>query len=126
MAVTYSIEDKILIITTAGHYDITDIARTFDAALTHPQFEPGLRLLLDWRQALALPRVTELPSRWANLTSVKSLFSSQVAFVATRPGDLERAKLFAIYVRPQGFAVEIFTDPDEARGWLLSDKAAES
>ena len=126
MSVSYSIEDHILIITAVGHYDITDLVRTFDAALTHPQFEPGLQLLLDWRQAVALPRVAELPSRWANLASVKSLFSSQVAFVASQPADLERARLFAIYVRPQGFIVEIFTDQDAARRWLLSNQTAES
>ena len=125
MPVTYAFEDKTLIIAAAGHYEITDITRAFDAALANPQFKPGLSLLLDWRQSLEMPRLTELPSRWANLASVKSLFSPQVAFIATQAAVLERASMFAAYARPQGFRVETFTDMDEARRWLRACQEAE-
>jgi hypothetical protein len=125
MPISYQIAEGLLIIRVSGHYDILDIARSFDAAVTSPSFEPGLSLLLDWRDSLEMPLTSELPSRWANIASVKSLFSPQVAFVATNPADLERGRMFAAYARSQGFSLEVFTDVDEARRWLSSHKDAE-
>lgn len=120
MPIRYAIQDQTLVISAAGHYDITDIAKAVDAAITHPQFKPGIRLLLDWRASLEAPRTSELPARWASLDSVKSLFAPQVAFVASDPADLERGRMFANFVRPHGFVVEVFTDMNDAQGWLDS------
>jgi len=125
MPVAYRIEDGLLIIRVSGHYDIMDIARAFDAAVTSPPFEPGLSLLLDWRDSLELPPTGDLLSRWASLTSVKSLFSPRAAFVAANPADLERGRMFAVYATSQGFILEVFTDIDEAKRWLGSQPNGE-
>jgi hypothetical protein len=124
--IRYAIQDQTLVISAAGHYDITDIARVVDAAITSPQFKPGLSLLLDWQASLEMPRTSELPSRWTSLASVRSLIAPQVAFVANNPADLERGRMFANFVRPHGFVVEVFTDMDEAQGWLNSHRSAGS
>ena len=124
MPIRYAIQDQTLIISATGHYDITDIARAVDAAITSPQFKPGIRLLLDWRASREAPRTSELPARWASLAAIKSLFAPQVAFVASNPADLERGRMFANFVRPHGFVVEVFTDTDEAQGWLDSHSDA--
>jgi hypothetical protein len=121
MPVIYNIEDGLLIVRVSGHYDILDIAKSFDAAVTSSQFRPGLSLLLDWRDSEETLAVSQLPSRWKSLALVKSLFSSFVAFVATRPADLERGRMFAAFVKPEGFSLGVFTDIDEARGWLISN-----
>lgn len=111
-----------MIIRVSGHYDIIDITRAFDGVVTNPLFEPGLSLLLDWRDSLEMPPTAVLPSHWASLASVKSLFSPSAAFVATNRADLERGRMFAIYAATQGFMLEVFTDIDEATGWLRSRK----
>jgi hypothetical protein len=126
MPVSYSIEEELLIIRVSGRYDILDIAKTFDTAVTSPQFEPGLSLLLDWRDSEEMPAGSELPSRWASLASVKSLVSPRVAFVATRPADIERGRMFAAFVGSQGFALEVFTDLEEAKRWLRSNEETAS
>jgi hypothetical protein len=124
MPVNYRIEEGLLILRVADRYDIMDVVRAFDAAATSPQFAPGLYLLLDWRDSQEEPARSELPSRWKSLDSVRSLFSPFVAFVATRPEDIRRGQMFSAFVLAQGFTLEVFTDIDEAKGWLLSHREA--
>ena len=119
MPVDWEIRDSILIITVIGHGDHEPIGAIAEA-INDPEFRPGISLLFDMRLSTDSPTGNKSRERVALLTPLREKgISSRCAIVV---GPLAHqyglARMAGAYADLKGWQLQIFTDKDEALGWL--------
>ena len=121
---TYSISGPILELKGVGVYATEDVAAVLTAAKNDPHFPTPTRLLIDIRESEISHSFADVRAR---LTLIEEqLGRSMVPFVAFVVVGVARDRLAQIYQtrakETSAFHIEVFTDPGEARAWLVSQK----
>ena len=115
-------EDVLVI--SRGFASREGLARQLDALLTHPEFRPGLRVILDYTDlSWAAMSSSDVRARAeAGVRAAKMFGQARIAVVhrgLVAVGILRMLETFA--GGSLGFEVEVFTTFPEARAWLRAE-----
>jgi hypothetical protein len=124
--VSYVINGPILEIRGEGEYGTGEITRVLIAAKNDPRRTTPTYLLVDIRESESSPSVADVQSRLAVVQQqLGETMAPAIAFVVR---GVAREKLAQIYQKRaedtgSAFRIEVFTDPEAARAWLMTQKA---
>jgi hypothetical protein len=120
--VSYTINGPILEITAEGSYTTEDVASVLIAAKADARLISPTLLLSDFRESHVTPSFADVNARL-------SLTQEHVAptLAALVISGVARERLAHIYqtraAQTSGLQIEVFTDPQAARDWLLRNAA---
>lgn len=121
MGISYQIEDRILIVTLAGHYALAEVTETTQAILTDSAYQPGLLVMVDARLSEVLPATNEIPRRMKMIQELSAFFSPRYAVVVSRKVQYGIVRMLAAWAAPDTMEIRAFYRPEDARQWLLAD-----
>ena len=125
MAVSWEIRGSILVLTLVGECGL-EITKAFEEAMTDPRFLPGTSLLLDVRRSADNPSSDEFRRRTELLgrRTARGLASRCALVIGPKPHQYGLARMASVHSETKGIELEIFTEMEEALGWL--ERAGES
>lgn len=99
-----------------------DLDRTFDEILRHPDFKPGMPLLLiDKGTDFDPPQSAVFPMFKRHAQIIKDHFGGRIAFAVEREYHYGIARLFSSYCESLGIQCHPFRDLSLARNWILGN-----
>ncbi len=114
-------------ITTAGQGNVEGIIAFLDAIVAHPQWRPGLNILLDHRRLDIAPITVEGIDRVSGYFQTLSpqLGDGKIALVMNRDIDFGIARAWELVTREYvDMEIGVFRSIEEARHWLAPSKDA--
>jgi hypothetical protein len=125
MSVSYTFEERVLVVRAEGRYPAGALAAAVRAALNDPHrpAAAGLfaGLLLDLRDSLSLRErsTDEIRDTARALVALVQLFGSRLALVASADVDYGLLGVAAVAFEGAGVTPAVFRDVAAARAWLL-------
>jgi hypothetical protein len=121
MPVRYSFLGNLVRMDLEGTYSTEDIIRTFNAALSDPDFPGEPRFLLDvTRSAVLAERDAESVRAIAQYFAEHSpRAGTRLAIIATEPVHFGLARMGAAVAELGGAEVEVLTTIEDALSWLM-------
>jgi hypothetical protein len=119
MAITYTISrERLAQAHASGIIGAEEINRFIDTVLADPELKPGVRGLVDAREAepdITILQLAEVASRVHKLIN-RGL--GRIAIVVESRASYRVAKTFSVLARALGIDVDVFTDIGAAEAWL--------
>ena len=111
-------------VVTHGDGDVEVFQRIMNEAFSHPDWKPGVSILIDHSNFNAEPLTVDGMKTLAGMVSAArvELASSRMAIVV--PGDLQYGlgRMWQVYIEDKwDGASEVFRSREDALGWLISD-----
>lgn len=120
MPITHHIDNREGIIFTkvAGNFTLKDIINAIDAAVSDPDFRPGLDVLSDHR-AIGEPATTQqMESMAAYLEGLPALASAKWAMVVSKTASYGMMRMLSVLVQNVPIEMQVFWDMEEALKWI--------
>lgn len=120
MDITYTISpsERLARAHASGIIGVGQINRFLDAALADRELKPGLRGLLDAREAEPDITVLQLAEVAGRVQKLIDRGLGRIAIVVESRASYRVAKTFSVLARALGVDVEVFTDIGAAEAWL--------
>ncbi|HYE74049.1 MAG TPA: hypothetical protein VEF04_11995 [Blastocatellia bacterium] len=118
--VAYRFEDRILIVEYPDSYTVQNMRQVFATAFSHPDFVPGVKVLIDASQAEVFPSADEMMERVRLLISLRYEVGQECAVVVNNPNHYRIVQTISSQISKQGFYLRGFYDFNEAMNWLKS------
>ena len=128
MPVSYTFEDRIVVLRAEGRYPAAELRTAARAAFSDPEGPAAVGLfdglLIDARGSLSLRERSwaELRHTAHMLAPLVNHFGSRIAMVATSDLDYGLLRVAAVTLEGDGADAAVFRDVDAAREWLLEDR----
>jgi hypothetical protein len=103
-----------------GEISADQTGHVFDAAVTAPEFQQGVGLVIDMSEHHNPFSHEEIRRLAAHAAGQRDLLGRRKAVVVLPDNDLQYglARMFSTYAELNGLSVEVFTANDEALRWL--------
>lgn len=120
MSITYTIKDKLVVVTAHGSSSYGEIFKAFGKIITDPAFKTPTNVLFDARHTDYNLPTNEIEALADQLGKFKSYYQGRWAMVAD-PNSLVYGLLhmFCRFSELEGLCIESFSDYDAAYAWLL-------
>ena len=120
MAITYTISraERLGRVQATGTISAQEMHRVIDTVIKDPDLTPGIRALVDARDAepdITILQLAEVANRVLKLIN-RGL--ARIAIVVESRVGSRVAKTFAVLARALGIEVDVFTELHEAEAWL--------
>ena len=126
MPVSWEIRSHVLIVTTIEDWSGGGPASAIEQAMADPQFRPGTSLVMDVRRSRMNPSATEVMerSKWLASLRSKGLSGRLAIVVGPQAYQFGVARMAQVYMQIAEMEVKIFTELEEALGWLAAENGA--
>ena len=120
MALTYTIsrDERLAKAQASGIIGAEEINRILDAVVADPELKPGVRGLVDAREAEPDVTVLQLAEIAKRVHKLIDRGLGRIAIVVESRASYRVAKTFAALARALGIEVDVFTDIGAAEAWL--------
>jgi hypothetical protein len=122
MPVSYTFDDRIIVVHLVGHYSSGEMLETVVASLNDPELPRNPMLMLDLRASQSMPErsAEEVRSRARDLAVHGAGFGHRIAMIA--PTDLAYGmmRIASAAAAAGGLFTKVFRDFEAARAWLTS------
>ncbi len=121
MPISYRIdpETKIAVVTVQGVVTAQEQREHVARLFADPELRPPFRILSDRREQENIPSTALVRQMARQLAKVERVAGSRLAFVVSRPVQIGMSRVFAAHAT--NMEIEVFTDIDRARAWLLEE-----
>ncbi len=112
-----------IVVRVVGEFTFADIRSAIDAALGHPDFEPGFDLFSD-HTGVRRPISTEEAKQMASYLEgfADQLAGMRWAALAATPESYGKLRMVEMLLRNMPIEVQVFATRKEADAWLASPK----
>ena len=83
MAISYELDDQLLIITTEGNFQPEDLQKTFLQVFSDPDFRPGTKILVHDLDSIFVPTSKQIEAGAKNIENLMKKFSAKMAIVVS-------------------------------------------
>lgn len=120
MAITYTIsrDERLAKAYASGVIGAEEINRFVDAVIADPEFSPGVRGLVDAREAEPDVTVLQLAEVAKRVFKLIDRGLGRIAIVVASRASYRVAKTFCVLARALGIEVDVFTELRAAEAWL--------
>ena len=120
MAITYTISrrERLAKATATGIVGAEEINRFIDAVLAEPELRPGVRGLVDAREAEPDITILQLAEVASKVLKLIDRGLGRIAIVVESRAGYRVAKTFSVLARALGIEAEVFTELRAAEAWL--------
>jgi len=120
MALTYTIsrDERLAKAIASGIIGAEEINRFLDAVIGDPDLRPGVRGLVDAREAEPDVTILQLAEIARRVHKLIDRGLGRIAIVVESKASYRVAKTFAVLARALGIDVDVFTDISAAEAWL--------
>jgi len=120
MAITYTISRgaRLAKAHVSGIIGAEEINRFIDTVLADPELRPGIRGLVDAREAEPDITILQLAEVANKVLRLIDRGVGRIAIVAVSRTSYRVAKTFCVLARALGIEVDVFTDTQAAEAWL--------
>jgi hypothetical protein len=124
MAITYTIsrDERLAKAHASGIIAAEEMNRFVDAVIADPELRPGLRGLVDAREAEPDVTVLQLAEVAKKVFKVIDRGLGRIAIVVASRASYRVSKTFTVLARALGIEVDVFTDIAAAEAWLDDSK----
>lgn len=119
MAISYILEDQILIIRTEGEFQPEDLQKTFSMVFSDPGFKAGIKILVHDLDSVFVPTTQQLEAGAKNIENIMKRFSAKMAIVVSSDVNYGMGRMMEIFCEQRNIDVKVFRDFDIAKNWLL-------
>lgn len=120
MAITYTIsrDERLAKAHASGIIGAEEINRFLDAAVADPELRPGVRGLVDAREAEPDVTILQLAEVARRVHKLIDRGLGRIAIVVESRASYRVAKTFSVLARALGIDVDVFTEIGAAEAWL--------
>ena len=119
MAISYELEDQLLIIKTEGEFQPRDLDETFKKILADPDFKPGINILIHDLDSVFIPTSKQIETGAKNIENLMKKFSSKMAIVVSSDVNYGMGRMMEIFSEQRGLDVKVFKEFKTAKLWLI-------
>ena len=120
MAVEYQIENGYLRVVLVGSFDSADLKAMAESIRQDPAFKADLNLLVDNRPSTMVAGPDDVRERVEYLATVREYLGPRVAVLVDTTVHYGLARMANLLGDSRQLNIEVFTDEDEAIGWLAT------
>ncbi len=118
MAISYELNDQLLIIKTEGDFQPEDLQATFEKVFSNADFKPGIKILVHDLDSVFVPTSKQLESGAKNIEEIMKKFSSKMAIVVSSDVNYGMGRMMEIFCEQRDIVVKVFKELDRAKMWL--------
>jgi hypothetical protein len=110
-----------MIHTVTGEMTLGEIKSSYEAILSHPEFQEGMNSIWDMRDADASKFENQDVIRIARYfeTQFKNRAEFKVALIVSRDFEFDLSKIYQVAAADLPAKIEIFNNLEEAKRWLM-------
>lgn len=107
----------------SGEVSIDEIRAAIDAAVRHPDFEPGFDVLSDHTRIRKAITTAQMEAMVAHLESLSTVMGgARWAIVTTKTASYGMMRMLSVRIQEVPMTVAVFRKRDEAEGWLAAPR----
>ena len=111
--------NDILLRKVSGEVSPGEIMASLAESISHPDYHPGMRSLIDMRGFVSKSKYTDIRQLAGFLSEhVDAIKGMQAAVVVSRVVDYGLTRMMQALVDSPDFSIAVFYDIDEAKKWL--------
>jgi len=118
MAISYKLEDQLLIITTEGDFQPQDLQATFKQVFSDPDFKPGIKILVHDLDSVFVPTPQQIETGAKNIEEIIKKFSTKMAIVVSSDVNYGMGRMMEIFCEQRDMDVRVFKELENAKIWL--------
>jgi len=118
MAISYELDDQLLIITTEGDFQPKDLQTTFQQVFVDPEFKPGIKILVHDLDSVFVPTSKQIETGAKNIEDIMKKFSAKMAIVVSSDVNYGMGRMMEIFCEQRGIDVKVFKEISTAKMWL--------
>ncbi|HEB59104.1 MAG TPA: STAS/SEC14 domain-containing protein [Gammaproteobacteria bacterium] len=109
-------------VTMAGQFGLRDALRMFDSYVSHPDFRPGMNILVDLREAYLVPTPDDLQNMATYVREHLSMRGTDYKAALVAESGIKRAtaEIYQSLASSMPMDVQVFNDLDAAYDWLAT------
>ncbi len=118
MAISYELDDQLLIINTEGDFQPEDLQATFEKVFSDPDFKPGIKILVHDLDSVFVPTSKQIEAGAKNIEEIMKKFSSKMAIVVSSDVNYGMGRMMEIFCEQRDINVKVFKELERAKIWL--------
>jgi hypothetical protein len=118
MAISYELDDQILVIKTEGDFQPKDLQDIFEKIFSDLAFQPGLNILVHDLDSVFIPTSKQIEVGAKNIENLLKKFSTKMAIVVSSDVNYGMGRMMEIFSAQRGTDVKVFKEIDSAKAWL--------
>lgn len=118
MAISYELEDQILIIKTEGDFHPEDLQSTFQKVFADPDFRTGIKILVHDLDSVFVPTSKQIEAGAKNIEEIMKKFSAKMAIVVSSDVNYGMGRMMEIFCEQRGIDMKVFKELEVAKMWL--------
>ena len=118
MAISYELDDQLLIIKTEGDFQPEDLQATFEKVFSDPDFKPGTKILVHDLDSVFVPTSQQIKAGAKNIEEIMKKFSTKMAIVVSSDVNYGMGRMMEIFCEQRDINVKVFKELERAKIWL--------
>ena len=118
MAITYELDDQLLIIKTEGDFQPEDLHTTFKSVFSDSEFKPGIKILVHDLDSVFVPTSNQIEAGAKNIEEIMKKLSAKMAIVVSSDVNYGMGRMMEIFCEQRGINVKVFKELEIAKMWL--------
>ena len=121
MAISYELDDQLLIIKTEGEFQPKDLEETFNKIFVDPAFKPGINILVYDLDSVFIPTSKQIETGAKSIENLMKKFSAKMAIVVSSDVNYGMGRMMEIFSEQRGVDVKVFKEFEPAKLWLKKE-----
>ena len=118
MAISYELDEQLLIIKTEGDFQPKDLQETFKKVFSNPEFKSGINILVHDLDSVFIPTSKQIESGAKTVEEIMKKFSAKMAIVVSSDVNYGMGRMMEIFCEQRGVDVKVFKELEAAKMWL--------
>ena len=118
MAISYEIDDNLLIIETEGDFQFEDLQETFSRVFSDPQFKAGINILVHDLDSKFVPTSKQIEAGAKHIEEFMNKFAAKMAIVVSSDVNYGMGRMMEIFCEQRHIDLKVFKEIEIAKKWL--------